>query len=87
MAVLTFVFMEQPTGITILVIAALLLVVLAVIEFLGRPGDGSPAEVQGDVVTPGATAAPTGTAATVPAATVVTPAPREGESQDVVSSR
>jgi hypothetical protein len=37
LAVLTFVFLEQPTGAAILVIAALLLVVLAVIEFLGRP--------------------------------------------------
>jgi hypothetical protein len=37
LAVLAFVFLEQPTGATILVIAALLLVVLAVIEFLGRP--------------------------------------------------
>jgi hypothetical protein len=36
-AVLAFVFLEQPTGAAILVIAALLLVVLAVIEFLGRP--------------------------------------------------
>jgi hypothetical protein len=86
-AVLTFVFMEQPTGITILVIAALLLLVLAVIEFLGRPGDAPPAEVEGDVVTAGATAPPSATATPVPAATVVTPAPREGESQDVVSSR
>ena len=87
-AVLTFVFMEQPTGITILVIAALLLIVLAVIEFLGRPGDAPPAEVEGDVVTAGATAPPpSATATPVPAATVVTPAPREGESQDVVSSR
>jgi hypothetical protein len=37
LAVLAFVFVEQPTGATILIIAALLLVVLAVIEFLGRP--------------------------------------------------
>ena len=37
LAVLAFVFLEQPTGATILIIAALLLVVLAVIEFLGRP--------------------------------------------------
>jgi hypothetical protein len=38
------VFLEQPTGAAILVIAALLLVVLAVIEFLGRPGESPPAE-------------------------------------------
>jgi hypothetical protein len=37
LAVLTFVFLEQPTAVAILVIATLLLVVLAVIEFLGRP--------------------------------------------------
>jgi hypothetical protein len=43
-AVLTFVFLEQPTGAAILVIAALLLVVLAVIEFLGRPAESPPAE-------------------------------------------
>jgi hypothetical protein len=43
-AVLAFVFLEQPTGITILVIAALLLVALAVIEFLARPADSPPPE-------------------------------------------
>jgi hypothetical protein len=87
-AVLTIVFMEQPTGITILVIAALLLIVLAVLEFLGRPGDAPAAEVEGDVVTAGATAPPpTATATPGPAATVAAPAPREGEAQDVVSSR
>jgi hypothetical protein len=58
LAVLVFVFIEQPTGITILVIAALLLVVLAVIEFLGRPPGpppDEPATVPGGAV-PGATA-------------------------------
>ena len=44
LAVLVFVFMEQPTGVTILVIAALLLVALAVIEFLGRPPGPPPDE-------------------------------------------
>jgi hypothetical protein len=38
LAVLAFVFVSQPTGAVILLIAALLLVVLAVIEFLARPG-------------------------------------------------
>jgi hypothetical protein len=38
LAVLSFVFLSQPSGVAILVIAALLLVVLAVIEFLARPG-------------------------------------------------
>ena len=42
--VLAFVFLEQPTGVTILVIAALLLVALAVIEFLAGPGDSPPPE-------------------------------------------
>jgi hypothetical protein len=50
LAVLAFVFLEQPTGAAILVIAALLLVVLAVIEFLGRPGDTPPTDV--DVAVP-----------------------------------
>jgi hypothetical protein len=70
LAVLAFVFLEQPTGAAILVIAALLLLALAIIEFLNRPEDASPAEVEGDVVTAGATAA------AEPA--VVPPAPREG---------
>jgi hypothetical protein len=39
LAVLVFVFLAQPTGAAILAIAAGLLVVLAVIEFLGRPAD------------------------------------------------
>jgi hypothetical protein len=38
LAVLAFVFVTQPTGAVILLIAALLLVALAVIEFLARPG-------------------------------------------------
>jgi hypothetical protein len=50
LAVLAFVFVEQPTGATILVIAALLLVVLAVIEFLGRPADTPP--IDADVAVP-----------------------------------
>jgi hypothetical protein len=37
LAVLAFVFLTQPSGIAILVIATILLVVLAVIEFLARP--------------------------------------------------
>jgi hypothetical protein len=43
-AVLAFVFLEQPTGGAILGIASLLLVALAVIEFLGRPANAPPAE-------------------------------------------
>lgn len=50
LAVLVFVFLEQPTGAAILVIAALLLVVLAVIEFLGRPEPPPP--VEAGVTTP-----------------------------------
>jgi hypothetical protein len=38
LAVLVFVFLERPTGAAILLIATGLLVMLAVIEFLGRPG-------------------------------------------------
>jgi hypothetical protein len=37
LAVLAFVFLTEPSGVAILVIAALLLVVLAVIEYLARP--------------------------------------------------
>ena len=44
LAVLTFVFLEQPTGAAILVIAGVLLVVLAVIEFLGRPETPPPVD-------------------------------------------
>jgi hypothetical protein len=55
LAVLVFVFLEQPTGAAILVIAALLLVVLAVIEFLGRPSEGPPDE---PLVRPDGTAPP-----------------------------
>jgi hypothetical protein len=43
-AVLTFVFLSQPTGMAILLIAAALLVVLAVIEFLGRAVATTPVE-------------------------------------------
>jgi hypothetical protein len=38
LAALVFVFLQQPSGVTILIIATVLLVVLAVIEFLGRGG-------------------------------------------------
>ncbi len=38
LAALVFVFLQQPSGVAILIIAALLLVVLGVIEFLARPG-------------------------------------------------
>jgi hypothetical protein len=47
LAALVFVFLDQPTGVTILVIAAGLLVVLGLIEFLGRadPGTAPPPAV------------------------------------------
>jgi hypothetical protein len=38
LAVLVFLFLAQPTGVAVLVIAICLLVVLAVIEYLARPG-------------------------------------------------
>jgi hypothetical protein len=52
MAVLTFVFLTQPTGIAILVLAAALLVVLALIEYLARPASVAPvvADDDADVV-------------------------------------
>jgi hypothetical protein len=75
LAVLAFVFVGQPTGITILVIAALLLLLLGLIEFLAGPADAPPG--QPDVgVAPAAPAGP-------PAAAVVPPAPREGQDAPV----
>ena len=38
-AVLVFVFLDQPSGLTALVVTALLLVALAIIELLDRPPD------------------------------------------------
>jgi hypothetical protein len=86
-AVLTFVFMTQPTGVTIIVIAALLLVALAILEFLGRP-EVPAAEPQDDASTTrpeddARTAAPP--TASAPGPAPVPPAPREG--QDVVAPR
>jgi hypothetical protein len=48
LAVLVFVFQSSPNGVTILVIAALLLVALAVIEFFARPGEPAPATDSAD---------------------------------------
>ena len=66
LAVLAFVFLNQPTGATILVIAAVVLVVLAAIEIVGRPVEDVP---QNDVPAedPAATV-PVTVAAEVPAA-------------------
>jgi hypothetical protein len=81
-AVLVFVFMAQPTGVTIVVIAALLLVALAVLEFLGRPGTDvtEPDLEEDDVETAGAPSASASAGATPGL-----PAPREG--QEVASPR
>jgi hypothetical protein len=77
-AVLAFVFMEQPKAATILVIAALLLVALAVIEFLGRPPTPeAEAEGSSEAATAAVPPVPVSTAAPSP------PAPRDG--QDVAS--
>jgi hypothetical protein len=46
LAVLAFVFLTQPSGIAILVIVAILLVVLAIIEFLARPVTVTPAPTE-----------------------------------------
>jgi hypothetical protein len=46
--VLVFVFLSEPTGATILIIAAALLVVLAVIEFLAGPVSPPPADSGAD---------------------------------------
>jgi len=74
LAVLAFVFVGQPTGITILVIAAVLLLVLALIEFLAGPTDAPPGEPDVEL----AAAQP----AAPPAAAVVPPAPREGQDRE-----
>jgi hypothetical protein len=57
LAVLVFVFLAQPTGVTILIIATVLLVVLALIEFLARPVNAPPADTRADTPA-GAGAAP-----------------------------
>jgi hypothetical protein len=69
LAVLTFVFLTEPSGVAILVIAAVLLVVLALLEFLGRPGSSPPADTARP---PADTARPPGSAP--PAGTVPPPA-------------
>jgi hypothetical protein len=58
-AVLTFVFLTQPTGIAILAITAALLVVLAVIEYLARPASTAPAEADADPAVAASAATPT----------------------------
>ena len=42
LAVLFFVFLSQPTGVAILVLAVVLLLVLAAIEFLAGPAEPAP---------------------------------------------
>ncbi len=77
-AVLFFVFLDQPTGRTIVVLAGLLLLALAVLEFLGRPGQTAGAEDDvGDVPT----VARVPEAATTPSSP---PAPRGGGDRDAV---
>jgi hypothetical protein len=70
LAVLTFVFLTQPSGVAILVIAAVLLLVLAVIEFLARPADAPPPGVDAAAEPPPATVPAGG----VPAGAVPPPA-------------
>jgi hypothetical protein len=43
LAVLIFVFLDRPSGLTVLLIALLLVVVLAVIQFFDQPGPAEPA--------------------------------------------
>jgi hypothetical protein len=66
MAVLTFVFLTQPTGIAILVLAAALLVVLALIEYLARPASVAPVVADGDADVVPAVAAPAAPASDAP---------------------
>ena len=80
LAVLVFAFQDQPTGGTILVITALLLLVLAVIEILGRPDNSSVVEVETPATEPepprqAATTAATAAATTSAAETAPPPRP------------
>ncbi|MGZ4566655.1 MAG: hypothetical protein ACXVFZ_07460 [Blastococcus sp.] len=78
LAVLVFVFMKEPTGVEILVLAVLLLLVLAVIEFLARPGETPPpAPASTDAGPPVTSAAGTGARPAAPAPRA--PPSREGE--------
>lgn len=47
LAVLVFVFINQPSGVTVLVIALLLVLCLAAIQFLGQPEPARPAQPSG----------------------------------------
>jgi hypothetical protein len=82
LAVLTFVFLTQPTGITILVLAAALLVVLAVIEYLGRPASAEPVDAEADAVPVGAVPVVPQPAAPAPDETSL-PSPRPGSAPPV----
>jgi hypothetical protein len=76
LAVLTFVFLTQPSGAAILGITAVLLVVLALLEFLGRPGSPPPAEVAASPAdVPAPPAAVVASRAEVGATSVDVPAP------------
>ena len=70
LAVLVFVFLQEPTGVEILILAALLLLAFGVIEFLARPAEEPPAPAPLDEVPGGAPAGDTG-------ARLVAPSPRE----------
>jgi hypothetical protein len=80
-AVLVFLFVDQPTGRAIVAIAALVLVALAVLEFLGRPGEEPPAESRDDVDPVSLPPPPVPGAAPGP---VAPPAPRGGGERDAV---
>jgi hypothetical protein len=75
LAVLVFVFMKEPTGVDILILAVLLLLVLAGIEFFARPAEEAAAREPIDPVPGGAPAAD-------PGARPVAPAPREPASRE-----
>lgn len=75
LAVLVFVFMKEPTGVDILILAVILLLVLAVIEFLARPGEQPAAPAPSDSEPPATPAAETRPAAPAPRA----PPSGEGE--------
>lgn len=75
LAVLVFVFLKEPTGADILILAVLLLAALGVIEFLARPPEEqvTPAPMDG---------APAGAPGVDAEARPLTPAPREPSSRE-----
>ncbi|MDA8322700.1 MAG: hypothetical protein M0030_23245, partial [Actinomycetota bacterium] len=76
-AVLVFVFWSQPSAVVALVIALILLVVIGLIELLGRPPAQAVAEPAGAAAQPGGAAVQPGGAAVQPGGAAAQPAGAE----------